>query len=311
MKIITMETINRRSFIINSSFTMAGIVFINSAFAKSKDSPHFSFSTLGCPEWSLPEIVNCAADNEYDGIEIRGISGELDITKSPDFSSVAKIASTRKLIEDKNLKIICLDSSAQLHHADKEKRKNSLDEAKKYIDLAQQLKCPYIRVFPDIIPKGQEFDVTIDLITHGLIDLAGYAKGSKVKVLLESHGDFVGVDSLLRIMENSKSPHVGMIWDICNMWSVKNEPPALVYEKLKKYIMHTHFADFKYIGNKFRSVLLGQGEAPIIEAIKALKNGNYDGYYGFEWEKLWEPDIEDPEIAFPQFITEIKKYLKT
>jgi sugar phosphate isomerase/epimerase len=215
------------------------------------------------------------------------------------------------MVDDKKLKIISLDSSVQLHHADKERRKNNLDEAKRYIDLAQQLNCPYIRVFPDTIPKGQNYEATIDLISQGLIDLADHAKGSTVMVLLESHGDLVETGSLLRIMGNSKSPNVGMIWDICNMWSAKKEPPALVYEKLNKYIRHTHFADFKYVNNKFCSVLLGEGIAPVSEAVNALKQGNYDGYYGLEWEKLWEPDIEDPEVAFPQFITEMKKYLKT
>ena len=306
-----MKKINRRSFIKNSSLTVAGIAFVNSALANTKIYPHFSFSTLGCPKWSLPYIINFASDNEYDGIEIRGISGELDITKCPDFSNKEKISSSRKMAEDKQLRIICLGSSAQLHHADEEKRRNNSDEAKKYIDLAQQLNCPYIRVFPDKIPEGQEYKATIDLITRGLIDLGEYAKGSKVSVLLEAHGDIVGIDSLLHIMENCKSPHVGMIWDICNMWSAKKEPPVQVYEKLKKYIRHTHFRDIKYTGNKYRGVLLGQGEAPVKEAVPTLEKGKYDGYYSLEWEKLWDPDIEDPEIAFPQFIKEIKKYFKT
>jgi sugar phosphate isomerase/epimerase len=95
------------------------------------------------------------------------------------------------------------------------------------------------------------------------------------------------------------------------MWSDKKEPPQIVYEKLQKYIRHTHFRDCKLLENKYKSVLLGQGEAPILEAVQALEKGNYNGYYGFEWEKLWEPDIEEPEIAFPQFIHEMKKYLKT
>jgi hypothetical protein len=62
------------------------------------------------------------------------------------------------------------------------------------------------------------------------------------------------------------------------------------------------------INNKLHSTLLGEGEAPVKEAVNVLVNGNYDGYYGLEWEKLWEPDIEEPEVAFPQFISEMKKY---
>ena len=35
------------------------------------------FSTLGCPEWSFSDIISVASDLQYDGIEIRGILGEL------------------------------------------------------------------------------------------------------------------------------------------------------------------------------------------------------------------------------------------
>ena len=290
---------------------MAGIAFANPAFSGLKRNPLFSFSTLGCPRWSLSDVINFAAQYQYDAIEIRGIQGELDIIKCPDFNNAEKISSTRKKVEDRQLRIICLDSSARLSYADEKKRKNNLDEIRKLIDMAQLLDCPYVRAMPDTVPEGQEYNATVDLIIHGLTDLADYAKGSKVSVLLESHGDFVGIESLLHIMENSENPHVGMIWDISNMWSAKKESPSLVYEKLKKYIKHAHFCDFKYIGNKYRSVLMGQGEAPVSEAVKVLQDGNYAGYYCFEWEKFWEPDIEDPEIAFPQYIKEMKKYFKT
>ena len=33
----------------------------------------------------------------------------------------------------------------------------------------------------------------------------------------------------------------------------------------------------------------------------ALAAGGYKGYYGFEWEKQWHPDIAEPEVAFPQY----------
>ena len=254
---------------------MAGIAFAGPAFSGTIKNPLFSFSTLGCPRWSLSDVINYAVQYQYDAVEIRGIQGELDITKCADFSSAEKISSTRKKVEDRHLKIICLDSSARLSYADEKKRKNNMDEIRKLIDMAQLLDCPYVRAMPDTVPEGQEYGATVDLIIHGLTELAEYAKGSKVSVVLESHGDFVGIESLLHIMENSENPHVGMIWDISNMWSVKKESPALVYEKLKKYIRHTHFCDFKYIGNKYRSVLMGQGEAPVSEAVKALQNGNY------------------------------------
>jgi len=38
-------------------------------------------------------------------------------------------------------------------------------------------------------------------------------------------------------MQSVGHPHVGLVWDIVNMWSVTKEPPAQMYAKLKKYII--------------------------------------------------------------------------
>ena len=75
-----------------------------------------------------------------------------------------------------------------MHIADVAERKKNLDEARQFIDLAQKINCPYVRVFPNKIPKEQEKNETIDLIIKGLMELSNYAKGSNVSVLMETHG---------------------------------------------------------------------------------------------------------------------------
>lgn len=302
-----MNLSTRRDFI-KTTAGLAGVAFAPTVFGFKKMKPLLSFSTLGCPKWSFDTILKCAVDNGYDGIEIRGIQGQLDLPKCPEFSSPERITTTRKLVEDKGLRIVDLGSSAQMHHADVTKRKTQMDEAKRFIDLAQQVGCPYIRVFPNDLPKDQDRNATIDLIIKGLLELGDYAKGSKVTVLLESHGEVVGSEILHQIMRASEHPHVGLIWDVLNMWSVTKESPTKVHEKLKKYIRHTHIKDAKLIDGKEHYVFLGQGEAPIAEAITALTKDNYRGFYSFEWEKLWHPEIEEPEAAFPDYPKAMRKY---
>ncbi len=48
-------------------------------------------------------------------------------------------------------------------------------------------------------------------------------------------------------------------------------------------------------------MLLDKGTVPIFEAIDALRKGGYTGYYSFEWEKLWHPEIESPEVALADY----------
>lgn len=49
-------------------------------------------------------------------------------------------------------------------------------------------------------------------------------------------------------------------------------------------------------------------EAPLKEAIDALKTGGYAGYYSLEWEKMWHPEIPEPELAFADYPKAIQKY---
>lgn len=303
-----MESINRRSFLRNSTLAMGGMLFAKSAFAGKKYIPHLSFSTLGCPAWSFSQIVDNAVSYGYDGIEIRGIQKDIDITKGPDFGSSEGIARSMKMLKDKKIKLVCLGASTSLHYADAAKRKSNMDEAKSLIDLAQKVNCPYIRVFPDKLPGDQDRQATIDLIISGLNELGSYAKGGKVSVLMETHGDVVKADDLMYIMQHSACPHVGLIWDISNMWCVTQESPSLVYGKLKPYIKHIHFRDAKLIDGREQSALLGKGDVPLKEAAKLLQDDNYKGFFSFEWEKRWMPKVEDPEIAFPQFVKEIRTY---
>jgi sugar phosphate isomerase/epimerase len=270
--------------------------------------PLLSFSTLGCPDWNLSEIINFAAVHDYNGVEIRGIQRELDLPLSKYFNSPTAIKETKKQFSDKGIKITDLGSSCELHHADPVKRQKNLDEGKRFTDLAAKLESPYIRVFPNNLPPDQDRNKTMELISLGLTELGNYAKGSNIKVLMETHGDLTKSDDLEKVMSAVESKNAGLVWDICNMWTITKEPPSVVYNKLKKYIFHTHIKDLIKNGDKDHPTFLGKGEVPIFEAIDLLVKNHYKGYFSFEWEKLWNPEIEAPELAFADYAVAMKKH---
>ncbi len=138
--------------------------------------------------------------------------------------------------------------------------------------------------------------------------MGDYARQSNVSVLMETHGDLVKSQDLEKIMQSAAHPNVGLVWDITNMWTITKEPPGIVYEKLKKYIRHTHIKDAKITGDKIEYTRLGQGDVPIFAAIDILEKGGYKGYYSFEWEKLWHPEIEDPETALADYPKAMEKH---
>ena len=293
------KDISRRKFLKATTLLMA-TPFVPKFFDVENNKPLLAFSTLGCPGWNFQNITDFAVQHNYKGIELRGLLRQMDLTKCPEFSP-KNIASTLAVMKDKNLAFADLGASTSLHIAESFERKKNLDEAKSFIDLAQKIECPHVRVFPNSLPKDQDKNTTMDLIIKGLLELGDYAKGGNVSVLMETHGDLVWAADVEKIMQSAFNEHTGLVWDVTNMWSITKEPPVEVYKKLKKYIRHTHIKDLKMVDGREHYVLLGQGEVPIFTAIDALRKGGYKGYYSFEWEKLWHPEIAEPEIAFAQY----------
>ena len=301
-----MSPFDRRRFLKSSA--LAPFIVKDLGHFNMKPNPPLSFSTLGCPGWTFDQVVSFAASHQYQGIELRGIKGQLNLPELSEFNSASAVAETMRKMQDNHLRFVDLGSSTELHHTDSATRQKQLDDGKKFIDLAAKSNCPYVRVFPNKLPDTDERPKIIDLIIGGLIELGDYAKKSGVRVLMESHGDAVKTDELQKIMEAASSSNTGLVWDVVNMWVVTKQPPTEVYSKLKKYIYHTHLKDLTIDGKNLHYVLLGTGVAPIFEAIDLLYKNGYKGFYSFEWEKLWHPEILEPEIALADFPQKMKAH---
>jgi sugar phosphate isomerase/epimerase len=304
-----MRTSTRKQFLKTSGFLLAGAL-VDPSFEFRKTNPRLAFSTLGCPDWDFQKITDFAVQNDYTGIELRGLLREMDLTKCKEFNTTESRSATLRTMKEKRLQFVDLGSSANMHIADATERKKNLDDGRRFIDLAEQVNCPFVRVFPNGFPKDQDRNQTLDLIIKGLLELGDYAKGSKVSVLMETHGDLTKTDDLETIMHAAHHEHTGLVWDVTNMWTITKESPFEVYKRLKKYIRHTHIKDAKLLDGKVQYVLMGQGEVPIFQAIDALAKGGYKGYYSFEWEKLWHPELAEPEIALAHYPQAMKKHFR-
>ena len=98
---------SRKQFLQHSAILFAAAM-TNSAFAGKKNKPLLAFTTLGCPDWSFQQIVDFASANGYNGLEIRGIKRQMDLTKCDEFNSPERIKATLALMKEKGLKFINL-----------------------------------------------------------------------------------------------------------------------------------------------------------------------------------------------------------
>jgi len=265
------------------------------------------FSTLGCPAWPWRTILDVAAREGYAAIELRGLEGEMDLTKRPEFSS--SLASTVADLRARNLRIACLGSSAELHHREPVERAKQLDEARRFIELASKLRAPYVRVFGDKYLPDEPKTALVDRVAAALRELTGYAEGSGVTVIIESHGQVTDSATLKAIL-TAAGQGPALLWDAHHTVVSSKEAPADTFRELGTWVRHTHLKDSRPEGDDVRYVLTGTGTVPVRDIVRVLVAGGYKGYYSFEWEKKWHPDIDEPEIAIPHYAKVMREYLR-
>jgi sugar phosphate isomerase/epimerase len=265
-----------------------------------------SFSTLACPDWSMPQIIQLAANAGYDGIELRFVEGQDSLWKLPAFSGT-QMAETRRALTDYGLAIACVDTSCRFHSPHAVEREAAIQEAERMSDMAAELETPGIRVFGDTIQPGADRDSTRNWIAESIRNLADRTARKGVQVWLETHGDFVAAGETAAILRQCSSPCIGVVWDPVNSLIASGEPLAEGARLLGSAIRHIHVKDFRRCAEGVRYVLTGQGAFPWHDLSAALKQLRYRSFLSFEWEKKWHPELEDASIAVPHFAKEFAK----
>jgi len=291
----------RREFV--KSTSMALLATLARGETSSSSKLPLAFSTLGCPKWEWKKILEFASQHGFAAIELRGIGGNLDLPSHPLFAP-DRIKQTRQEIVANKLKIACVSSSANLYVDDPAKRAKQLEDGRRFIDLASTLGAPYVRVFggkgdsdKSPVPDAE----TKNRVAAGLRELGQYGAPKNVTVIIESHDHFTSSATLKDVLRRADSEHVGLLWDAHHTFAASGEEPEATVKELGQWIRHTHLKDSTGSGEDRKYVLTGRGNVPIERQIKALESIGYKGFYCFEWEKLWHPDIEDPEIAIADF----------
>jgi len=259
-----------------------------------------SFSTLACPDWSLAEILSRASTYGYEGVELRVVSRELDLWNLPEFQS-RSLSATRTLIEDHNLVITSMNSSACFHSPDVEELQRNFDGALRMAEIAAGIGAPSVRVFGDRVQSGNDRKHTATRIADSLSWLAERLMHTEIEVWLETHGDFARSADVEEIFAQLDGLNVGIIWDPANAFEQRGEAP-LIHPRLSSRIRHVHLKDLKKEALCSCYVLPGEGEFPFNAMFSSLAEIGFDRFVSFEWEKLWHPELVAPEVALPHFI---------
>jgi sugar phosphate isomerase/epimerase len=304
--------IDRRTFIGTLAAGVPAVLAVPrlvSAMSASAKRLPLGFSTLGCPTWDWRAIVDFASAHEFSAIELRGIKDAMDLTKCPEFQP-GRIAETMRDLEAHGLVISDLGASTNLHEAKDAAGAAGMAEARSFIDLAAALHVPYIRVFGNKFIAGIPREQTLERVGAALRVLGEYAREKNVVVLVETHGDFTDSPTVREIIQRADSKGAAVLWDAHHTFAFGKEEPEASVRMLGSLIRHTHLKDSVPSGTDRKYVLTGTGEVPVRRQVQALANSGYKGFYNFEWEKRWHPEIEEPDVAFAQYRDVVSGYMR-
>jgi sugar phosphate isomerase/epimerase len=263
-----------------------------------------AFSTLGCPDWSVEQVIAAADESGYEGVELRLLGPEIIPADLP----TEERARLRRQFEQAGVEIICVSTSARFAWADPAQRQENEQLAMRYLELAADLGSPFIRVFGGNFPEGKPEEQVVTYVAASLERVGRRGEELGVTTVLETHDDFSAGARVGACLAQVASRAVGALWDTHHPYRM-GETPAQTLDYLGDRLRHLHVKDARRRGDGWDLVLLGEGEVPVAETLRVVQAAGYDGWCCVEWEKKWHPEIPDPAVALPQHARALRQML--
>ncbi|MBX3361785.1 MAG: sugar phosphate isomerase/epimerase [Phycisphaeraceae bacterium] len=204
------------------------------------------------------------------------------------------IGEMRKRADDEGVKslLIMCDREGELAHSDEAKRKQSVENHRKWLEAAAALGCHSIRVNA---AGDAPWDERMRHAADGLRALVDLAEPYGLNVIVENHGSLSSNGEWLAgVMKMVDHPRCGTLPDFGNFcldWSRASDPEAwydrykgvselMPYAKGVSAKSHEFDADGNEVRTNYRRMM------------KIVRDSGYTGYVGIEYEgdKHSEPD---------------------
>ena len=204
----------------------------------------------------------------------------------------------------RNLKRLCFELGLDISgtavandfcHPPGDKRTHDIEHVKRWIDRAEILGAPVIRIFSGDA-KGNAAEAH-RLVVEGIEECCHYAGEHGVTLALENHGGLTATaEGLLALVKDVKSPWFGVNLDTGNFTS------ADIYGDLAKVAPYAVNVQVKVMirPNNGAKTLSDFGRLASI-----LQESRYRGYIVLEYE-----EGDDPRTACPRHVDELRKAFK-
>jgi sugar phosphate isomerase/epimerase len=249
----------------------------------------YSYSKLlGAGKMTMEDVIGKAVELGIDGVDMTAYW----------FKSTepAYLASLRHLAFKQGVCFSGAAIGASTVEADAGKRAQVLEEIKKWVDVAESLGAPHLRVFAGKLPPGATVQQAIDWTVDTLKAACEYAGKKGITLGMEDHeGITQNADACLEIVHRVDSPFFGINLDITNFIPTAKADAYAQIEATVPYATHSHIRD------RFQD-----GQAVDLDRVwQIFARSNFKGFMSAEYE-----GEEDPSIGVPRLVDKIKALCK-
>lgn len=260
-----------------------------------------AFSTLACPGWDIPAVLQFAARCGYTGLEWRG--GPQGHVR-PDMAAADKDL-LRQMSADLGLAAVAVTAYTSFVSEEASDRRANVARLSRYAVLAAELGAPCVRAFIGELPPGAAPAAAGARAAESLLAAAEYVRPLGVHIAVEPHDDFVRSAVVAELLQAAPHPSLRVIWDIANAYSAGEDPPE-GYAWLRERLSYVQVKDGRGRGPEWQLTPLGQGAVPLGQALALLAADGYAGPLSVEWEFAWHPELDPPETALPQALAHVR-----
>ncbi len=254
-------------------------------------------STLVCPEWTLEEAANNAAQMGYLGLEMRAFDDDSALIASDPMHHDPRDVET--IFDRAGIEAIGYATGITLDHPivfppvlghlfiDNEA---PVKHTKRFVDHAARADVDYVRIYPGSRQHAEPRAWSDRRIGERMILAAQTARNTNTRVLVENTGSYASARELLTLVEQYPSQWLGISYNLAQGVLAGDDPAAAV--QLLGDRLHTlKIAD---ADKEHHPALLGDGILPIRDTLVALQDAGSSAWVVYEHPRLWLKDDRDP-----------------
>ncbi len=245
----------------------------------------YVFSTKNVQSASFIELCNRTQDYQFDGFECYDVERMKKEHGDSIFKSANSAGARRKLVN----RHIAVSAVTYPFSIDKD---TDSEELKDYVDYATYANCQNV-----IITLSEKADTKT--LVEKLTPAIKNAEVLGVNILIDTVGRYATTENVLSVINLFATAILGVSWNVRETFFIGKETADNTIQTLGAYINYVRLGDRK----DGKDVLIGEGELPVDEFIRALKSLNYDGFVCAEWNE----EISSYDIVLTHFIQYVNK----